>query len=198
MEDFIPIILDILKEYGYLIVFLGAIIGGEVFILASAFLASLGYFNIFGVIAVSTAGIIISDSVWYFIGLKSHRLVTGFRQNNFLFKKFKSGLFDKYFHSHYGKFLILSKFIYGTRTATLLASGYKKVAYKRFLMFNLIGIGIWIVIIIALGYVMGFSWHYLKQYNFYFRYFVLFGILLLFIIRFIFNKLLKQKNVTRG
>lgn len=190
MQELIPFILQILQEYGYIIVFFGTIIGGELVILAAAFLASLGYFNIYLVLIVASAGIILSDSVWYLIGLKSRNYIIGFR-NSTLLKRYKKGLFDKYFYDHYGKFIILSKFIYGTRTITLLSSGYKQVPYRKFLFFNLIGIAIWIVIIIILGYLMGFSWNYLEKYNSYMRYFVLFGIAVIFIIRFIFNKLLK-------
>ncbi len=187
MQEFIPFILSILQEYGYIIVFLGAIVGGEIFILASAFLASLGYFNIYLVIVISAAGIVISDSIWYFVGFKFRRLLIRFRKF-FLSNWLKQSLFDQYFYDHYGKFLIMSKFLYGTRIATLVASGYKRVAYRKFLFFNLISITIWIFIVVILGYLMGYSWNYLEKYNSYARYFVIFGILLLFIIRLILNK----------
>lgn len=193
MQEIIPTIIQIIREYGYIIVFFGAVIGGETFILAAAFLASIGYLNIFLVILISFLGSISSDSVWYLMGLRFRNVLARFT-NSLPVKKYRRRFFDKYFYTHYGKFLVISKFIYGMRIATLLASGYKKLPYKKFIAFNLLGNAIWLMIVIALGYLMGFSWHYLARYNNYLRWLVIWGLIALFAVRLILNKVISINN----
>jgi len=197
MQDIVPILIDILEQYGYIIVLLGTIIGGELVILAAVFLASIGMLNIYLVVILGMAGIIISDNFWYFIGAKARGKLNysslSSPKSIFPFKKIQHKIddFKEKFADHYAKFIILSKFVYGTRIITLVTSGYQNVLYKKFVIFNLIGSVLWMTIIVFLGYVMGVSWNYLTEYNESAKYYVLFGILILFVIRYIFNRFIK-------
>lgn len=192
MEDLIPILFDILEQYGYIIVFLGTVIGGELVVLAAVFLASLGILNIYLVILISIVGIVTSDSIWYFIGTKVGGKIDYCRKH-FCPAKYQHKIesFSNKFVGHYAKFIIGSKFVYGFRIITLVTSGYQHIPYNKFLKFNLIGSCIWLVIIVFLGYVMGFSWNYLAEYSEYAKYYVLFGVLGLFVVRYIFKKFIK-------
>jgi len=199
MQDIVPIVIDIIKQYGYVMVFLGTIVGGELIILAAVFLASLGFLNIYLVILFGLLGIIISDNWWYFVGTKIRGKLDYFRKR-FVSLKYHNKIesFGEKFIDHYPKFLILSKFVYGARIVTLLTSGYKHIPYRKFVKFNLIGSCSWIIIIVFLGYVMGVSWNYLAQYNESSKYYVLFGVLALFVIRYIFNKFIKLDDGQRN
>lgn len=197
MQELIPIFLHFLQQYGYIIVFLGAIVGGELFILAAAFLASLGYFNIFIVVALGFAGTIFSDSLWYLLGLKGQNLII--KGKDFLcLKNYHNRYFDHYFEHHYGKLIILCKFIYGTRTITMVTSGYKKVPYKKFFYYNLISVLLWLMIVVVLGYGMGLSWTHLQKYNSHIKYLVLLGVLVLVLFRFVSSKIIKAKRYVAG
>jgi len=194
MEDTILLLIQILSQYGYIIVFWGAFFGGDLVMLASVFLASLSVFNIYLVILFGLAGIVTSDNLWYLLGRKSSGQPVYFRRYSWFtgLKKYQSQidfLKDK-FAGNYGQFLIVSKFIYGVRIMTIIASGYQRLPYKRFFTFNLIGSSLWLVVIVFLGYIMGFSWNYLGQYSNYARYYALFGLLALFMLRYFFKKLL--------
>ncbi|MFA4871819.1 MAG: DedA family protein [Patescibacteria group bacterium] len=197
MQELIPQLIQILHQYGYIFVFFGTIIGGEVVILAASFLAFLGFFNIFTVMAVALAGTILSDSLWYYIGFRGKDFISKYVEFFYL-PKIKFGFFQRNFNHHYGRFLIFSKFIYGTRTATMIASGHQQVGYKKFLKYNLIGTVIWLIVVVGLGYLMGFSWRYLDRYSDYARYWTLGLLTLVLIIRFIFKRLIKFKEYEPG
>lgn len=195
MDTLAPLIIEILKEYGYVIVFLGTIVAGEVVILAAVFLASLKVLNIYLVILFCLAGTVISDNLWYLIGTKLNNRFSYFKKYLYLTRyKKKIASFKEKFNSHYRQFLVMGKFIYGFRILILLTSGYQRISYKKFVIFNLIGTLCWLVIIVFLGYVMGLSWNYLGQYSHYARYYVLFGLLILFVIRYIFKRLMSYNN----
>lgn len=193
MSEISSFLIPILKDYGYVLVFIGTIIAGETVILAAAFLAFLGFFNIFIVIAISVVGTIISDNLWYLIGLKGHKFIDRWMER-LCIPQGGHNFIQKHFNNHYGKFLIMSKFIYGTRTAALVVSGHQKVNYRKFLLFNLFSIGIWIIVIIVLGYLIGFSWSRLEQYTSYAHYWILGLLALLVVIRLLFNRLIKYNN----
>ena len=190
MEDLGQYAIQILQEYGYVIVFLGTVIGGEIVILAAAFLASLGLFNITWVIVLSFFGIVLSDSIWYSLGYSLHSFAKKYKKF-FPLSDDKMDTIRKQFNDHYGKFLVVSKFIYGIRILALMFSGYQKVSYKKFLRFNLIGTTIWLIILVLIGYTMGFSWGYLEQYSQLAKYWALAGILVVFLLRYVFNRIMK-------
>jgi len=191
MLDLVPILIQILTDYGYIIVFLGTIFAGELVILAAVFLASLGILNIYLVILFGLAGIVVSDNLWYWVGTRLNNRFEGLKQYFYTTKyQQKINSFKNKFDNNYSKFLVMSKFVYGLRVLTILTSGYQKIPYKKFVLFNLIGTLSWMIIIVFLGYVMGVSWHYLGQFSSSARYYVLFGLLILFVLRYIFNKLI--------
>ncbi|MDO8668664.1 MAG: DedA family protein [Candidatus Buchananbacteria bacterium] len=187
--------MQIINEYGYAIIFLGTMAAGELVILAAVFLASLGLLNIYFVIIVCLLGTIISDNLWYYVGGKLNnrfgRLRSYFHGGAYHAKIIS---FKEKFNVNYKKFLVMSKFVYGVRVLTLLTSGYQRIPYKQFFIFNSLGTLLWLAIVVFLGYVMGVSWNYLSSYNNYARYYVLFGLLILFVLRYIFKKLINYNH----
>ena len=193
METLIPIIIEIIKQYGYVIVFFGTIFAGEIVVLAAVFLATLNILNIYLVILFSLAGVIVADNLWYLVGTKLKIFLNYFKKyfgGNKYQKKLT--LFGEKFHNNYRYYLVMSKFIYGFRILTVLTSGYQKIPYKKFLVFNLIGTVSEMTIIVFFGYFIGISWTYLGQYSGYARYYALFGLLILFVIRYLFKRLNKS------
>ena len=198
METVIPILIEILRQYGYLIIFFGVMIGGEVILLPAVFLASLGLMNIFGVIVFGLAGTMISDSGWYLAGKKAKGKNYFSRIINYEKYRPRIDLWKNKFNNYNAKILILSKFVYGTRIITLMSSGYQKLPYEKFLKFNFIGSFLWLAFIVVLGYGMGLSWQYLKIYGDYVQYLALFGLLALFVIRYAFQKAITILNYERN
>ena len=194
-ENLVPIIIDIIKTYGYVIVFLGSIVAGEIIILLAVFLASLKLLNIYLVIIFSIAGVMVGDSLWFYMGSKLKDKVS------FIGRFFKASKYHKAIASfaaryikNYKKYLIISKFVYGFRVITILTSGYYKIPYRSFVIYNTIGTIIELSVVVFLGYTMGLSWVYLSRYSGQAKYLVLFGLLILFMLRYGFRKKMNYSN----
>lgn len=160
----LPAIPILLLQYGYLSIFLGTAIGGELLILAVGFLSSLGYFNIFLAIIVATLGVLITDSVFYFLGRLGrkkvfHRIAKLIRVSPERIDKLES-----FFKKHDIKAMLLIRFVYGLRAMTLIVAGVSKMKYHRFLLYNFIGTFTWALILGILGYFFGESWEILAEY----------------------------------
>lgn len=199
METVIPIIIQVLGQYGNLIVFLGVMIGGEAILLPAVFLASIGVMDLFWVLFFGLAGIMLSDSVWYWVGTKLHGRSDYVDKiiNRQRYQK-QIDLLRRKFTKHSNRILIFSKFVYGTRIATILYSGYRKITYETFLKYNFIGSFLWLILITLLGYGIGLSWQRLAEYNDYIKYLALFGVLVLFMVRYIVQKTVIFLNYERN
>lgn len=198
MTEVISLLIKILEQYNYLIVFLGTIIAGETVVLAAVFLASLKILNIYLVILFGLLGIVISDNLWYFIGSRlKGRSRYGRKYFSLIRYQKNIDFFKKSFEHNCRQFLVMSKFVYGVRIMTIIASGYQRLPYKIFFTFNLIGTLCWLTIIVLLGYVMGFSWNYLSRYNNQAKYYVLLGLMFLFVLRYIFKRIIKFNSHER-
>lgn len=193
-------IIQILQQYGYVLVFLGAIIAGESFILAASFLAVVGFFNIYIVAGVSLAGILLSDNVWYLIGRDGKFFIKHHFYRfcpQFIIRRMESTRDN--FKTHYKKILIFSKYIYGLRIISLVSCGYyHQIKYKTFFIYNLVGNLIWLALVVGVGYFLGFSWTTLGDYNEYLKYIVIFGIIAFFVVRYLISKFLKSYNNVNG
>ncbi|MFT9004929.1 MAG: VTT domain-containing protein [Liquorilactobacillus hordei] len=94
---------------------------------------------------------LIGDTVNYEIGCNLHKLP--------FFKKFISG--DKlakaqaYFAKHGGKTVMFGRFIPLIRTFIPLISGSARMDYRRFCIYNLFGVLIWVFLGSSLGYFFG-------------------------------------------
>lgn len=160
----LPAIPVLLLQYGYLSIFLGVAIGGEILILAVGFLSSLGYFNIFLAILVATLGVVIADTVFYLLGRIGrkkvfHRIARFFRISD---KKIKKS--EEFFKKHDVKAMLLVRFVYGLRAMTLIIAGVSKMKYHRFFLYNFIGTFTWAMILGVLGYFFGESYEIISQY----------------------------------
>lgn len=195
MENLIPYWINFIHQYGYLIIFLGTIVAGDMVILAAAFLASLGFLNIFLVIPIGLAGIVISDFFWYYLGYKSGRPISfsrGLFFPSWLEKRLAK--FEKKFTGDTFRYIFLSKFIYGTRIMILIFAGHKKIPFAKFAYYDSLGALFWILLMAGLGYLVGFSWDKLEDYNSYSRYLAILLFLLLFVFRYIFNKIISPTS----
>jgi len=160
----LPAIPILLLQYGYLSIFFGVAIGGEILILAVGFLSSLGHFNIFLAILVATLGVIIADTVFYLLGRIGrkkvfHRIARFFRISEERIAKSES-----FFKKHDIQAMLLVRFVYGLRAMTLIIAGVSRMKYYRFFFYNFIGTFIWALLLGILGYFFGESYVIISDY----------------------------------
>lgn len=172
-----PIIdnLQIIVEHGgYTILFLitilegipliGPLVPGHTVVILSGFLVKLGIFNIWAVLFLVIFGALIGDVIGYSIGKKY----------GFVFlKKFGKYLFIKDEHiekaknivnNNTGKAIILGRFSPFTRPLAPFIVGASGVHTNKFWFYDLIGVLIWAVSSVVIGYIFGASYHIIAGY----------------------------------
>ena len=147
MESFLAFV----QEWGYIAVFLGAIVEGETVILTSSALAALGYMNIYKIMAITFCTTVIVDQILFQVGR---------RYGPAFFAKYPKLLpkADKAFRllHRFDRWFILSfRFIYGIRVISPIVIGAANVETKRFAILNILSALIWTLVSCYSGYMMG-------------------------------------------
>lgn len=154
MNELHPI-LQFIASYGYWIAIPIMIIEGPVITIVMGFLASLGLFNIFVVIALGTLSDLISDTGFYFSGRHGgERILRKLKipllhQNEFL-QKVRTR-----FVTHPGKIFFGAKVLTGVAQTTFVLAGVTKINYKKILKYTIPGGMIWSAGLALLGYYFG-------------------------------------------
>ncbi len=173
MRDiFQPIIANlesIIEHGGYVILSLitilegvpiiGSLIPGHTVVIISGFLSKIGVFHLGVVIFVVILSAMIGDFSGFYLGKKY-----GYGFLN----KFGKALFikDEYIEkakqivvNHTGKAIILGRFNPITRPLVPFIVGASKVHINKFWLFDFLGVALWAVFSILLGYIFGASYH---------------------------------------
>lgn len=138
----------IIREWGYLAVFLGSLIEGESIILTAGFLAHEGYLSLWKIIVLSFFGSLMADQALYHVGRHygSHFLDK--------YPKFQEPA-DRAFRllRRYGNiYIMVFRFIYGIRIISPIIIGVAGIEPKRFTILNLIAAAVWAVLSCLAGY----------------------------------------------
>lgn len=141
-----------LIQYGLWAVFFGSMVEADVMPVMSGAVAHLGYFGFAAALTASIGGMFAGDCIWYWLGRKFGSRIE------------KSAFYRKHlpktekFIGKIGVWQILAaRIIYGTRNATMLFWGIRKLAFAKFAAINLVGCLIWGTILTSLGYFLSFG-----------------------------------------
>ena len=153
--DILKIILEYISQYPILSSLLVGIFTGEEVILVLAFLSAQGVLPLWVVFVFVPLGTFICDAFFFFLGRT--KFVNRIKE----WKHFSKG-YEKV-DANVGRLtkdrhiftLFYTKFIYGTRIATLIFLGLKGISYSQFFKYNLIITILWAMIVIPLGYFAG-------------------------------------------
>jgi len=141
--------------YPFTISTLGAFVGGEETILVIAFLAGQGVFGFWTIFVGSILGTVLSDLMWFYIGRSK------FANKLLRWKHFKTGykkaknILDKLVQKNTFITLVVGKFIYGTRIATITYLSRERLSITRFSLYNSIVILIWLAVVVPVGWLAG-------------------------------------------
>ncbi|MDD3888097.1 MAG: DedA family protein [Patescibacteria group bacterium] len=160
----LPVLSALLIQYGYIGIFAGVIVGGEILLLASGFLAAQGYFNVFWVIFLATVAVILVDIIWYILGRFGEKALVTRLQKILIGKKEKTMGLDQLLKKHASKTILLVRFVYGVRAMVLILAGALRMHFGKFVLLNIIGSLVWATTMTLLGYFFGESWQVLRQY----------------------------------
>lgn len=128
---------------------------GDSLLFAAGTFAALGSLNYSLLIAVFFFAAVIGDSVNYEIGKK---IGTTIRPNTFMGKMINPEKMQKaqdFFNKHGGKTILIARFMPFIRTFIPFVAGASRMKYSYFLMYNVIGAAVWVVVCTTLGYFFG-------------------------------------------
>jgi membrane-associated protein len=160
-------LLELARTYGvwiyailFLIVFLetGVVVTpflpGDSLLFVAGTIAAAGEMNVHGLALLLIAAAILGDSLNYAIGRYLGPRVFRFEDTRF----FKRAYIDRthaFFERHGGKTIIIARFIPIIRTYAPFVAGIGAMAYGRFLVFNVTGAVLWVLLLAYAGYFFG-------------------------------------------
>ncbi len=148
MEEFL---LNLLKEYGYIVLFVWSILEGELGLIMAGMLSYAGHMSLPIAIFVAGLGGFTGDQIYFYIGRYSKK---------YIHKKFKRYR-RKFAIAHlllqkYGWPIIFAqRYLYGLRTVIPMSIGLTRYSAKKFAFINLISAWVWAAITILLAYYFG-------------------------------------------
>jgi membrane protein DedA with SNARE-associated domain len=128
----------------------------------AGFLVSQREMSFLGVFLASTTGVVCGALVIYFIGFKIKE-----EKARYLFKRYGRYIlmsekdFDRaldYFHRHGGIMVLVGRIIPGMRSLISLPAGVVRMNLGVFLIYTLIGTGIWNAVLIYAGILLEDNW----------------------------------------
>jgi membrane-associated protein len=157
---------EIIKNYGawtygllFLIIFMetGLVITpflpGDSLLFAAGTFAGMGALNVWLLIIILSAAAILGDTVNYWIG---HYIgPRAFSGNIRFLKKEYLDRTHEFFEKHGGKTIILARFIPIIRTFAPFVAGVGAMTYGRFLLYNIVGGIVWVIVFTLGGYYFG-------------------------------------------
>lgn len=143
-----PYLLQLVETYGYLAVFLGSLFEGDALLLVASFLAYLGKLDLPLVMLAAFFGTWLSDIIWFLLGRYSHN--TWLARSEFLnsLSNRSADIVGKR-----PRLMALSmRFMYGLRMVIPFSLGKTPMSTSSFLVYNAVGVWIWVFVFTALGY----------------------------------------------
>ncbi len=134
--------------------FFGFFFPGDSLLFTAGFLASQGYMNVAVLVAIFFSAAILGNSVGYFFGRKmSEKLFE--RENSIIFNRDHVEQTRDFYEKHGAKAMIFARFVPIVRTFAPIMAGVGKMAYSKFLFYNVIGAALWAIGLTVLGYFLG-------------------------------------------
>lgn len=144
---------SLIEQWGYIIVFLGALIEGEVIILISCSLAARGLMNIYTIFFIVILCSILVDQILFLIGRKYGE--------NIIHKFFSTKMINitkRFLHiakKYETSYTLAFRFIPGMRTVSPIILGTIHVEKRKFFILNIIAALLWASVICSCGYKLG-------------------------------------------
>ncbi|NMM10608.1 MAG: phosphatase PAP2 family protein [Polaromonas sp.] len=158
-----------LGQWGYLVIFVGAmlesaafvglVIPGESLVLVAGFLAAQGLLDLDLLIAVVAVGAVVGDSLGYEMGRRMGRPALTQYGGRLGLTDARVSKADAFFSRHGSKAVFLGRFVGFARAVVPFLAGSSRMAYRKFLPYNVAGAVLWASAVALLGYFLGASWH---------------------------------------
>jgi len=143
--------IDLLNEYGYFILFIWALVEGELGLVMAGILCHTGQMAILPAILVASAGGFVGDQIYFYIGRFNKRII-----HKLLHKQRTKFALAHLLLKRYGWPLIFAqRYLYGLRTIIPMAIGLTRYSSKNFALINYFSALAWASVTILLAYLFG-------------------------------------------
>jgi len=144
-------LINLLKEYGYIILFIWSIFEGETGLVMAGVLSHTGDMNLGASIAVAALGGFVGDQIYFYLGkINKKWVLEEFHTHRRKFARARL-LLRKYG----GWVIFVQRFIYGMRTIIPMTIGLSGYNPKKFAFINLISAFVWASLTIIPSYIFG-------------------------------------------
>ena len=141
--------LDTLVNNAYWLLYVGTLMEGEAALLLASLAANQGLIDLMWVIVIAFAGATTGDQVSYQLFRRFGPVMVA--RNATLQRRTKKA--RRLLAGHPLKFIVLSRFFWGLRSACMLALAASDVPTRVFAPANLLACALWAIIVGSLGYV---------------------------------------------
>ncbi|NFG63294.1 MULTISPECIES: DedA family protein [unclassified Clostridium] len=148
MQTYLILFIVIFCETGLVVT---PFLPGDSLIFAAATFAAMGALNIYVLVILLIFAAILGDTVNYEIGrLFGNKLI----KSNIV-KRAHIEKTNKFYEKHGVKTIMFARFIPIVRTIAPFVAGIGKMNYKDFILFNVVGGNLWVLILSICGYFFG-------------------------------------------
>lgn len=162
IETIIDFIIHFVESLGYFGIFIMTVVEGtlipipnEITMIPAGYLVATGKMHMFGVLAAGILGNLVGGLITYYIAYHYGRtLITKFGRY-VGFSEDKLHKVEAYFESHGPISIALGRIMPGLKHFISFPAGLAKMDLKLFSVFTVIGGGLWLVMLVLLGYFIG-------------------------------------------
>ena len=147
-------LIDIIKDWGYLAVFLGSLVEGESVILVACFMAHLGYLSLVKIMIIAFCGTLFADQALYYVGRYYGQAII----QKFHYLHAPANRAFALLHNWDIWFILSFRFIWGIRTISPIVIGSSGITPQRYTPLNLIAAIVW-TLISCIGWLYA-QWYY--------------------------------------
>ena len=148
MEQFF---LDLLKEYGYIVLFLWSILEGELGLIMGGIMCHTGDMSLPIAIFVAGLGGFSGDQIYFYIGRYSKKYI-----HKKLHKQKRKFAIAHLLLKKYGwPIIFIQRYMYGLRTVIPMSIGLTRYSGSKFAFINLLSAWVWATITIVPAYIFG-------------------------------------------
>jgi membrane protein DedA with SNARE-associated domain len=142
----------LLLRFGLFMVFLGTAVEGDVTMMLAGVTAHLGLFRLAEAVAVGALGGFAGDFFFYWLGRWHATTIRGTQ----LYRRAQPAI--ERFSARFGPLeIIVARFIYGTRVASMVFWGVQRLPLWRFALIDALGCAAWAAVLGGLGFTLSGS-----------------------------------------
>jgi len=171
MHEIVNTVVELVSEFGYLGIFIMMFLEStffpfpsEVAMIPAGYLASQGDMNLIMAIFVGTSGSLLGALFNYYLAKKYGRVGVLKFGKYFFFTEVKLVKMEKFFVKHGSFSTFVSRLIPGVRQLVSLPAGLSKMPLSKFSLYTTLGAGIWVTVLVFLGYILGENQALINEY----------------------------------